>query len=98
MIKITLFILPNVCFSSLLIRLHAIGTLRAILSSVMPHSHHSHSGQFCKHASGLLQEVVEEAIRKGFTVFGMTEHVPRYRQADLYPEEVCHFLGAYEAI
>ena len=54
----------------------------------MPYSHHSHSGQFCKHASGTLEEVVLEAIRKGFLVYGLTEHVPRYRQADLYPEEV----------
>ncbi|KAF8878804.1 Polymerase/histidinol phosphatase-like protein [Gymnopilus junonius] len=53
----------------------------------MPHSHHSHSGQFCKHASGLLEEVVQEAIRKRFQVYGLTEHVPRYREVDLYPEE-----------
>lgn len=52
-------------------------------------SHHSHSGQFCKHASGTLEEVVLEAIRKGFSVYGLTEHVPRYRKEDLYPEEVC---------
>ncbi|KAF8523643.1 histidinol phosphate phosphatase H [Gautieria morchelliformis] len=50
-------------------------------------SHHSHSGQFCKHASGTLQDVVREAIRKGFIVYGLTEHVPRYRMDDLYPEE-----------
>lgn len=54
----------------------------------MPHSHHSHSGQFCKHASGELEDVVEEAIRQRFEVYGLTEHVPRYRQVDLYPEEV----------
>lgn len=53
-------------------------------------SHHSHSGQFCKHASGTLEEVVIEAIRKGFNVYGLTEHVPRYRKEDLYPEEVCY--------
>ncbi|KAJ7215156.1 histidinol-phosphatase, partial [Mycena rebaudengoi] len=53
----------------------------------MPHSHHSHSGQFCKHAVGSLEEVVLEAIRQGFEVYGLTEHVPRYRIADLYPEE-----------
>ncbi|PPR06746.1 hypothetical protein CVT24_013053 [Panaeolus cyanescens] len=53
----------------------------------MPHSHHSHSGQFCKHATGTLEQVVEEAIRQGFEVYGLTEHVPRYRQVDLYPEE-----------
>ncbi|KDR74833.1 hypothetical protein GALMADRAFT_211758 [Galerina marginata CBS 339.88] len=53
----------------------------------MPHSHHSHSGQFCKHASGLLEDVVQEAIRQHFQIFGLTEHVPRYREVDLYPEE-----------
>ena len=56
--------------------------------SRMPHSHHSHSGQYCKHASGLLEEVVKEAIRQHFEVYGLTEHVPRYREVDLYPEEV----------
>ncbi|OSD01108.1 histidinol phosphate phosphatase H [Trametes coccinea BRFM310] len=53
----------------------------------MPHSHHSHSGEFCKHAAGTLEEVVLEAIRQGFETFGLTEHVPRYRAEDLYPEE-----------
>ncbi|KAF9476058.1 histidinol phosphate phosphatase H [Pholiota conissans] len=53
----------------------------------MPHSHHSHSGQFCKHAVGTLEEVVQEAINKRFELFGLTEHVPRYRKVDLYPEE-----------
>jgi histidinol-phosphatase (PHP family) len=53
----------------------------------MPYSHHSHSGQFCKHAVGSLEEVVLEAIRQGFEVYGLTEHVPRYRDEDLYPEE-----------
>lgn len=54
----------------------------------MPQSHHSHSGQFCKHATGMLEDVVLEAIRQGFDTFGLTEHVPRYRPQDLYPEEV----------
>lgn len=54
----------------------------------MPHSHHSHSGQFCKHAAGTLEEVVKRAIEQGFEVFGLSEHVPRYRISDLYPEEV----------
>ncbi|KAK9894473.1 histidinol phosphate phosphatase H [Cystobasidium minutum MCA 4210] len=48
---------------------------------------HSHSGQFCRHAKGQLEEVVQEAIHKGFTVYGLSEHVPRYRVEDLYPEE-----------
>lgn len=57
----------------------------------MPFSHHSHSGQFCRHASGTLEEVVLEAIRQRFEVYGLTEHVPRYRLDDLYPEEVSSF-------
>ena len=54
----------------------------------MPHSHHSHSGQFCKHATGLLEDVVKEALSQGFEIYGLTEHAPRYRTSDLYPEEV----------
>ncbi|KDQ54084.1 hypothetical protein JAAARDRAFT_38696 [Jaapia argillacea MUCL 33604] len=53
----------------------------------MPYSHHSHSGQFCKHALGTLEDVVLEAIKQGFEVYGLTEHVPRYRDVDFYPEE-----------
>jgi HisJ family histidinol phosphate phosphatase len=52
------------------------------------HSHHSHSGQFCAHAVGNLEDVVLEAVRQGFEVYGLTEHVPRYRVQDFYPEEV----------
>ncbi|KAI6041585.1 Polymerase/histidinol phosphatase-like protein [Pisolithus marmoratus] len=54
----------------------------------MPFSHHSHSGQFCKHAKGTLEEVVLEAIKQGFRVYGLTEHVPRYSLDHLYPEEI----------
>jgi histidinol-phosphatase (PHP family) len=54
----------------------------------MPHSHHSHSGQFCKHATGSLEDVVKEALNQGFEIYGLTEHAPRYRVMDLYPEEV----------
>ncbi|CAG8507963.1 10463_t:CDS:2 [Ambispora leptoticha] len=53
----------------------------------MPISMHSHSGQFCKHARGNLEEVVQEAIKKKFLVYGLSEHCPRYRTQDLYPEE-----------
>ena len=53
----------------------------------MPFSHHSHSGQFCAHATDTLQEVVEEAYRKRMAVFALTEHMPRER-CDFYPEEV----------
>jgi histidinol-phosphatase (PHP family) len=52
------------------------------------HSHHSHSGQFCAHAKGSLEDVILEAIKQGFETYGLSEHVPRYREQDLYPEEV----------
>ncbi|KAI9209898.1 Polymerase/histidinol phosphatase-like protein [Polychytrium aggregatum] len=48
---------------------------------------HSHSGQFCLHAHGNLEDVVLKAIEKGFKVYGLSEHVPRSRAQDLYPEE-----------
>jgi histidinol-phosphatase (PHP family) len=50
-------------------------------------SFHSHSGEFCRHAKGNLEEVVLEAVAQGFRTFGLTEHMPRFRTEDLYPEE-----------
>ena len=49
---------------------------------------HSHSGEFCLHAHGTLEQVVLKAIEKGFKCLGLSEHMPRTRQKDLYPEEV----------
>ncbi|CAG8632621.1 1544_t:CDS:2 [Rhizophagus irregularis] len=46
-----------------------------------------HSGQFCQHATGMLEEIIQEAIKKKFIVYGLSEHCPRYRIEDLYPEE-----------
>ncbi|KAI1854107.1 hypothetical protein JX265_003570 [Neoarthrinium moseri] len=49
---------------------------------------HSHSGQFCPgHAVDQLEDIVKQAISKGFTTMGLTEHMPRYSREDLYPEE-----------
>ncbi|KAK8176055.1 polymerase/histidinol phosphatase-like protein [Phyllosticta citrichinensis] len=53
----------------------------------MPFSHHSHSGQFCSHAKGTLEEMIQAAIAKGFDTLALTEHMPRDDE-DLYPEEV----------
>jgi histidinol-phosphatase (PHP family) len=53
----------------------------------MPFSFHSHSGQFCKHGYGSLEGVIQEAIRQGFMVYGLTEHMPRYDARLLYPDE-----------
>lgn len=54
----------------------------------MPHSHHSHSGQFCSHAKDLLEHVLERAQALGFTHFHLSEHVPRQNPSELYPEEL----------
>ncbi|CAF9927941.1 MAG: hypothetical protein GOMPHAMPRED_004554 [Gomphillus americanus] len=53
----------------------------------MPYSHHSHSGEFCNHATGGLEEIIQEAIRQGMEMLAMTEHMPRNYEADLYPGE-----------
>lgn len=52
----------------------------------MPFSHHSHSGEFCGHATNTLEDVVKTAISKGMTTFCMTEHIHRER-IDFYPGE-----------
>jgi histidinol-phosphatase (PHP family) len=64
-------------------------------------SHHSHSGgslfiiflswlivEFCRHAVDTLEDVIQEAIRQKFDTFALTEHMPREKEEDLYPEEV----------
>ncbi|KAJ2374185.1 hypothetical protein GGI05_007333, partial [Coemansia sp. RSA 2603] len=53
----------------------------------MPFTFHTHSGQFCKHASGKLEDVVKQAVAHKMLVLGLSEHVPRSRTQDLYPEE-----------
>lgn len=56
---------------------------------------HSHSGQFCPgHAKDGLEEVIQTAIARGMTTFGLTEHMPR-EEKDLYPEEVFKSLNSY---
>lgn len=52
----------------------------------MPFSHHSHSGQFCGHATSTLEAVVQRALAKAMTSLCLTEHIPRDR-IDFYPEE-----------
>jgi histidinol-phosphatase (PHP family) len=53
----------------------------------MPFSHHSHSGQFCKHAQNSLEEVILAALGKNMQTYCLTEHMPRDVE-DFYPEEV----------
>lgn len=52
------------------------------------HSHHSHSGDYISHAEGSLEEMVKTAKSRGFTHFCLTEHMPRLKDAYLYPEEI----------
>lgn len=59
----------------------------------MPFSHHSHSGQFCGHAAGTLEEVVQTAINKKMTTFCLTEHIPR-EEIDFYPGEAAKHTQA----
>ncbi|HEX2677262.1 MAG TPA: histidinol-phosphatase [Polyangiales bacterium] len=50
--------------------------------------HGGHSGEFCKHAKGGLEAVVQRAIEAGFSHYGLSEHVARFRNEDLFPEEI----------
>ncbi|KAK9432503.1 polymerase/histidinol phosphatase-like protein [Lipomyces doorenjongii] len=50
-------------------------------------SHHSHSGDYILHANDHLDDIVKEAIARGFKSYCLTEHIPRNNLADLYPEE-----------
>ncbi|KAG0130125.1 polymerase/histidinol phosphatase-like protein [Tuber indicum] len=62
----------------------------------MPFSHHSHSGQFCLHARDTLEQMIEAAIAKGMIVFSLTEHMPRDRLEDLYPEEIAAYQTPFD--
>ncbi|KAI8067862.1 polymerase/histidinol phosphatase-like protein [Gongronella butleri] len=54
----------------------------------MPYSFHSHSGQYCHHGYGQLEHVVQQAIERKFKIYGLSEHMPRFDLAHLYPEEL----------
>ncbi|KAI5459791.1 Polymerase/histidinol phosphatase-like protein [Mariannaea sp. PMI_226] len=50
---------------------------------------HSHSGQFCPgHAKDQLEDILKHAVSVGYKTIGLTEHMPRYEERDLYPEEL----------
>ncbi|KAG6013107.1 hypothetical protein E4U54_007078 [Claviceps lovelessii] len=56
---------------------------------------HSHSGQFCPgHAVDQLEDIVQHAIKLGFKTMGLSEHMPRYEERDLYPEEASYLQEA----
>jgi histidinol-phosphatase (PHP family) len=49
--------------------------------------HGGHSGEFCRHAKDSLGAVVERALAAGFTHYGLSEHAPRFRAEDVFPDE-----------
>lgn len=49
--------------------------------------HGGHSGEFCRHAEARLEEVIEAACAAGLSHFGVSEHMPRERAEQLYPDE-----------
>lgn len=55
--------------------------------------HGGHSGEFARHAKGSLEEVVQSAVRTGFSIYGLSEHAPRYRAEDLFPDEADLCVG-----
>jgi hypothetical protein len=61
----------------------------------MPYSHHSHSGSFCLHASNTLEEMIKAAIEAGMETVVLTEHMPRIKESQLYPEEVSCLTYSY---
>jgi len=59
--------------------------------------HGCHSGQFCDHAEGLLEDFVKSYIEKGFCWIGITEHMPAEKDCHLPPEERKNGLSAEDA-
>lgn len=49
--------------------------------------HGGHTGEFCDHGEGTLRGVLEAAVAKGFTAYGVTEHAARVEERFLYPNE-----------
>lgn len=90
MLRICLYTANSNFFLSILHELSSRSSLLCLFlrNYKMPFSHHSHSGQFCGHATDTLEEVVQRAIALKMQVFALTEHMPRDQDSDLYPEEV----------
>ncbi|KAL7934251.1 histidinol phosphate phosphatase H [Trichoderma chlorosporum] len=60
---------------------------------------HSHSGQFCPgHAVDQLEDIILHAISIGYKTIGLTEHMPRYEEQDLYPEELSDPQASLQAL
>jgi histidinol-phosphatase (PHP family) len=49
--------------------------------------HGGHSGQFCSHAQGTLEEVIQAYVDQDFAWVGITEHMPPTEDRFIYVEE-----------
>lgn len=49
--------------------------------------HGGHSGAYCDHADDALEDLVQAAIARGMTSYGLTEHAPRVEPDLVYAEE-----------
>jgi histidinol-phosphatase (PHP family) len=56
--------------------------------------HGGHSGEFCCHASGTLEETILAYLEDGFAAVGITEHIPPENDRRLYPDEIAAGLDA----
>ncbi|SFJ12853.1 histidinol-phosphatase (PHP family) [Desulfomicrobium apsheronum] len=50
--------------------------------------HGGHSGQYCDHARDTLADIVAAYHGAGFECIGLTEHMPPFGDAGLYPDEI----------
>ena len=49
--------------------------------------HGGHSGQYCKHADDMLEDIIKRYIELGFEKVGISEHIPPVSDIFLYPDE-----------
>jgi histidinol-phosphatase (PHP family) len=49
--------------------------------------HGGHSGSYCDHAEDTLEALVQAAVQRGMSTYGLTEHAPRVEPELVYAEE-----------
>ena len=58
--------------------------------------HGGHSGQYCNHATDLLENIIQRYIKLGFKKVGISEHIPPVSDQFLYPDEKKSRLTAFD--
>lgn len=56
--------------------------------------HGAHSSDFCQHARDPLEDIIRAYARQGFSIVGISEHMPPANDAMRYPDEVAAGLSA----